>query len=96
MALTERELCEWHDDGLIQWRDPPIDPEILFDRAHLIVLPTIAPAEAAPVPANRSKRVIALNGFEGRRADGTDTDWHMVRAGDPETLAVTITNLIEH
>jgi glycosyltransferase involved in cell wall biosynthesis len=39
-GIAERQLSDWHDDGLIQWRGEADDPVEIWRQAHVAVLPS--------------------------------------------------------
>jgi glycosyltransferase involved in cell wall biosynthesis len=39
-GIAERQLSDWHDDGLIQWRGEADDPIEIWRQAHIAVLPS--------------------------------------------------------
>ncbi len=92
-SLPERQLCDWHDDGLIQWRGSPVDPAPLFDVADVIVLPNLGPAEMTPYSRLREKRLIAFAGTDFRHEMGLGDMLRTVPAGDPARLAEAIGDL---
>ena len=93
-SLPERQLCDWHDDGMIQWRDFSDDPAVLFDAADVIVLPNLTAAEMTPYSRLREKRLIAFAGTDFRHERGLGGMHRTVPAGDPARLADAIGELI--
>lgn len=84
-SIPERQLCEWHDDGLVQWQGYRNDIAAVWREAHIAVLPSYReglpkslleaaacgrPIVATNVPGCREIVESGRNGLLVPRADG--------------------------